>query len=123
MGRASSLFFSPSKISRSISKNAISFFLRDVLAKAEGLGGDEGPLPRAHSLRSVATSSSFLRNWLVSKVLESATWRSNSVFASFYLELAFSHKDQWSLGLSVAAGTFCIKSYFSLGRGGVPLLK
>ena len=42
--------------------------------------------PRAHSVRGVATSAAFLRNWSVSKVLEAATWRSNPVFASFYFK-------------------------------------
>ena len=105
VGRAPSLFVSPSRISRPISKNAISFCLRDVIMKAEGSGRDEGPLPRTPSIRSVATSAVFFRNWSVSKVLEAATWRSNSVFASFYLrELAFAHEGQWSLGPVVMAG-------------------
>ena len=34
---------------------------------------------------SISTSTSLHQNWSVASVLESATWCSNSVFASFYL--------------------------------------
>ena len=82
--RASSLFVSPRSPSCLISKNAVSYFLREVISEAGAVrAGVAAPL-RAHSVRGVATSVSFLQNWSISKVLEAATWRSNSVFASFY---------------------------------------
>ena len=62
IGRASSLFVSPSRTSHAISKNAISYFLRNIISSAGASGADEGPAPRAHSVRSVATSLAFLRN-------------------------------------------------------------
>ena len=61
---------------------------------------------RAHSIRGVATSVAFLRNWSVSKVLEAPTWRSNSVFASCYLkDVSYLFEDLRSLGPFVAAGS------------------
>ena len=62
--------------------------------------------PRAHSIRGVITSVLFLRNWLISKVLEAATWRSNPVFASFYLkDISFMLEGCHSLRPFVAAGS------------------
>ena len=78
-----SLLVSPRRPSRAPSKNALWFFLHQVILDSGAV--EEGALPPcAHSVRAVATSAAFLRNWLVSKMLEAATWRSNPVFASFY---------------------------------------
>ena len=53
----------------------------------------------------MATSVSFLRNWAVSKVLEAATWKSNSVFASFCLnDVSYIFEGLRSFGAFVAAG-------------------
>ena len=61
---------------------------------------------RAHSIRGVATSVAFLRNWSVSKVLEAAAWRSNSVLASFYLkDVSYLFEGLRYLGPFVAAGS------------------
>ena len=70
--RPRSLLVSPHRPTRSLSKNALSFFLRRVIIDADAVGGGALP-PRAHSVRAVATSAAFLRNWSVSKVLEVAT--------------------------------------------------
>ena len=93
------LFVFPRRPSHSLSKNAVSLFLREVIHEVE-VG-----LVRAHSIRGVSTSTIFHRNWSVSSVLESATWRTNSVFASFYLR-DFQHEfnELRSLGPFVAAG-------------------
>ena len=89
--------------SRYISKNALSFFLRDVIIGADVVSGFS---VRAHSIREMATSVAFLRNWSVSKVLEAATRRSNSVFASSYLkDISYLFEDLRSLGPFVAAGS------------------
>ena len=53
---------SPKESSRSISKNAMSFFPREVFSDAGEMGRNEGPPPRAHSTRGVATSLAFLKN-------------------------------------------------------------
>ena len=84
--RSSALFVLPRCPTRVISKNALLFFLRKVISGAGALGDSEGQSLRAHSIRGVLTSVAFLRNWLVAKVLEAATGRSNSVFSSFYLK-------------------------------------
>ena len=73
------LFVSPRHHSRAMSKNAVSFFLREVISAAEAARPHVGYL-RAHEVRSVSTSVAFHRNWSVSSVLESATWASSSVF-------------------------------------------
>ena len=97
------LFLSPRRPSRALSKNAISFFfLREVIHEAEAGRPEVGPV-RAHSVRGVSTSAAFHRNWLVASVLESATWRSNSVFVSFYLHEIDGIR---SLGPFVAAGSW-----------------
>ena len=77
------LFVSPRRPSHSLSKNAVSFFLR-VIHKAEVASPEVGSV-RAYSIRGVLTSTAFHRNWSVSSVLESATWGTNLVLASFYL--------------------------------------
>ena len=91
--------------SRSISRYAILFLLRELISGSMSPDGVGGRPPRAHSVRAVSTSVAFLRNWSVAKVLEAATWRSNSVFSSFYLrDIALQHDGFRSLGAFVAAG-------------------
>ena len=85
VSRASSLFVSPRLPSRQISKNTVSFFLREVISGTGAVRGDVVTPLRAHSIRGIAISTVFMQSWSVSKVLEAASWRSNSVFASFYL--------------------------------------
>ena len=53
----------------------------------------------------LAPSTAFHRNWSVSSVLNAACWKSNSVFASFYLkDLQFEFDGLCSLGPFVDAG-------------------
>ena len=60
-------------------------FLGEVFSGTGAVRGvGVNPL-RAHSIRGVATSTVFMQNCSVSKVLETASWRSNSVFVSFFL--------------------------------------
>ena len=80
--KGSSLFVSPSCPTRPISKNAISYFLREVISGAGAVRGAEGPPLRAHSIRALSSSLSFYQNCSVVKVIEATSWRSNSVFAS-----------------------------------------
>ena len=99
------LFVSPRRPLRSLSKNAVSFFLRDVISSA-GAARPEVDRIRAHDVRSVSTSVAFRRNWSVSAVLDSATWSSSSVFSSFYLrDIQHEYDGLLSLGPFVAAGT------------------
>ena len=98
------LFLSPRRRSQALSKNAISFFLREVIHGAGAQRPEVGSV-RAHSVRGVSTSAAFHKNWSIASVLDSATWRSNSVFASFYLgDLQHEFDGLRSLGLFVAAG-------------------
>ena len=99
------LFVSPRRPTRHLSKNALSFFLREVISAAGATRPQVGPL-RAHEVRSVSTSVAFHRNWSVSSVLESATWASSSVFSSFYLrDIQHEYDGLLSLGPFVAAGS------------------
>ena len=94
-----------------MSKNGISYFLREVIHEA-GANREEGVPVRAHSIRGVSTSTAFHRNWPVSSVLEAATWRSNSVFAAFYLrELQFEYENIRSLGPFVSVGNKSVSSH------------
>ena len=99
------LFVSPRRPSRAMSKNAVSFFLREVI-HAAGASRPEVGSVQAHEVRSVSTSVAFHRNWSVSSVLESATWASSSVFSSFYLrDIQHEYDGLLSLGPFVAAGS------------------
>ena len=99
------LFVSPRRPSRSLSKNAVSFFLCDVISAA-GASRPEVGRVRGHDVRSVSTSVAFHRNWSVSAFLDSATWSSSSVFSSFYLrDIQHEYNGLLSLGQFVAAGT------------------
>ena len=97
----------PRASSRQISKNAVLFFLREVISGAGAARGDVVTPLRAHSIRGVATSTVFIQScWSVSKVLEAASWRSNSVFASFYLyDVQYVMEGLRSLWPIVAAGS------------------
>ena len=88
-----------------MSKNAVSFFLREVISAAGAARPQVGPL-RAHEVRSVSTSVAFHRNWSVTSVLESAPWASSSVLSSFYLrDIQHEYDGLLSLGPFVAAGS------------------
>ena len=68
--------------------------------------GVEGPPLRAHSIHGVSTPALFLQNWSISKVLEDASWRSNSVFDSFYFkDIQYVSEGIRSLGPFVPAGS------------------
>ena len=56
--RASSLFVSPHSPSRPISKNAVSYFLREVISEAGAVRANVAAPLRAHSVRGVTTSVS-----------------------------------------------------------------
>ena len=88
--RPRSLFVSPHSPSHSISKNALSFFIRSVILQASS---SSSPSPSsssssstasssfpAHSVHGFATSAAFSRNVSLSAILEAASWRSSSVF-------------------------------------------
>ena len=98
-------FFVSSKCpSRAMSKSGISYMLRELIVQS-GASSQSGQAPRTYSIRGIATSSAFFRNWFLRSVLEVASWRSNTVFTSFYLrDLHFTLDGVHSLGPFVAAG-------------------
>ena len=104
-------FVSPRSISHSLSKNALSFFLRDVISRAYSSPSSSPSTStpsssRAHSVCGVAASWAFARNASLSSVLAAASWSSSTVFTSFYLsDVQFSSSQGFSLGPVVAAGS------------------
>ena len=106
MVRAHTLFVSPRSPSRPISRNAVSYFLREVISEAGAVRSDVASPLLAHSVRGVSTPIAFLLNSSISKVLEATTWRSNSVFASFYFkDISYVFEGLRSLGPFVVAGS------------------
>ena len=98
------LFVLPRSTSRPMSKNGISYFLREVIHEADA-SREVGVPVRAHSIRGISTSAAFYKNWSVSSVLAAAPWRCNSVFAAFYLrDLHFEFEGLHSLDPFRAAG-------------------
>ena len=90
--------------SRAMSKNGISYLLREVIVHS-GASSNDVAAPKAHSIRGIATSSAFFKNWSLVSVLEAASWRSNRAFTSFYLkDVQYIFNDVRSLGPFVAAG-------------------
>ena len=90
----------------SVSKNARSFFLLEVILGAGSVREGAGPSVRVHSIRWVYTTVVFMKNWSVSMVLEATSWRSASVFASFSLcDVQYIFEGLRSLGPIVAAGS------------------
>ena len=110
--RPRSLFVSSRSPSRPLSKKALSFFIRCVILQAFSSSSSPSSSSsassssfRAHTVRGVAASAAFSRNVFLSSILEAATWRSSSVFTSFYLsDVQFSSCVGFSLGPVVAAG-------------------
>ena len=98
------LFVSSRNPSRAMSKNGISYLLRAVIVPS-GASSNDAAAPKAHSIRGIATSSAFFKNWSLASVLEAASWRSNTVFTSFYLkDVQYIFNDVRSLGPFVASG-------------------
>ena len=101
-----SLVRSPRNPSSQILKNAVSFFLRQVISKAYSSSPDPGPSARsgAHSIQGMATSVAFLKHFSLASILEAATLKSHSVFSSFFLrDVSFSFPQGFGLGPFVAA--------------------
>ena len=104
VNRPRRLFVSSRSLSRAMSKNGISYLLREVIVHS-GASSNDVAAPKAHSIRGIATSSAFFKNWSLSSVLEAASWRSSTVFTSFYLkDVQYIFEGVRSLGPFVAAG-------------------
>ena len=93
------LFVSSRSPSGAMSNNGFCYLLREVIVHS-GASSNDVAAPKAHSIRGIATSSAFFfKNWSLSSVLEVASWRSNTVFTSFYLQhVQYIFEDVHSLG-------------------------
>ena len=80
----SRLFVSPRNPERTMSKNAISFYLRQLIIDSGAVSTSRPP--RAHDIRGIATSLNYYSNLSLSNLMQVATWKSNRVFASQYLK-------------------------------------
>ena len=98
------LFVSPRCPSRSVSKNAISYILHEVIVHS-GSSCESVAATRAHSIQGIAATSVFFKSWPIASVLNAASWRSNTVFTSFYFkDIHYVFENVCSLGPFVAAG-------------------
>ena len=68
VNRPRRLFVSHHCLSHAMSKNGISFLLRETIVQS-GASSEEVASRRAHSIRSIATSSAFFKNWSLYSVL------------------------------------------------------
>ena len=105
--RPGHLFLSIKSRHKPLSKNALSFLIRSVIAGSGAISStDAGARSSgAHSVRSVSTSFQFWKNFSTEKIVEAASWRGNSVFVSHYLrDISLQYGDVRSLGPIVAAG-------------------
>ena len=84
VNRPRRLFVSSCSFSRAMSNNGFSYLLRVVIVHS-GASSNDIAAPNGHSIRGIATSSAFFRNWSLASVLEVPSWRSNTVFTSFCL--------------------------------------
>ena len=69
----SHLFVSLRTPTCAMSKNGISYFLREVIHEA-GASREVGVPIRAHGFRGIATSIAFHKNWSIASVLDVASW-------------------------------------------------
>ena len=102
--RPRSLCVSPRDPSRSLSKNALSFFLCSVISLSFPPSHPPSSSCCPHNIRAISTSAAFSRNVPLSSILAAATWGSSTVFTSFYLrDVQFSSSSGFLLGPLVAA--------------------
>ena len=98
------LFLSTGVTKKEISKNSVSYWLRQVISRAYSEEGEPAPNPRARELRGLGPSLLFKKNFSVGAVLKAGTWKRQSTFTRFYLrDLASKTLDTYHLGPVVAA--------------------
>ncbi|XP_068221279.1 uncharacterized protein [Palaemon carinicauda] len=101
-GASSSLWCSVKDPQKPLSKNALSFFLRETIREAHLFCEEKnfGLLKvKAHEVRAVATSLAYRKNMSVKQIMDATFWRSNSVFASHYLrEVRVDYEKCYTLG-------------------------
>ena len=82
--RSASYIPSSRNLERAMSKNAMSFYLRQLIVDSGAVSSSRPP--RAHDIRGIATSLNYYSNLSLSNLMQVATWKSNRVFASRYLK-------------------------------------
>ena len=72
---------------KQVSKNTISFWLREVIKRAYQSSEGEDSLPqyRVHEVGGLAPTLLSTRNFTVDQMLKAGAWRSQTTFTSFYL--------------------------------------
>ena len=88
-----------------MSKNTVSFWLRETIKKAYQSSGEEDNALRirTHEVRGIAPTLLFRRNFAVDQVLRAGVWKNQSTFTAFYLrDIAHKSLDTF-LGPIVAA--------------------
>ena len=99
----SRLFVSPKNPKRSMSKNAMSFYLRQLIVDSGAVSSTRPP--RAHDIRGIATSLNYYSNLSLTSLMQVATWKSKRVFASRYLkEVSATQDNIQQFGPLVVAG-------------------
>ena len=78
------LFVSPKNPKRSMSKNAMSFYLRQLIVDSGAVSSTRPP--RAHDIHGIAMSLNYYSNLSLTSLMQVATWKSKRVFASRYLK-------------------------------------
>ena len=100
------LFLSTGRVKKEVSKNTISFWLRETIRGAYQSSGQEGSAPRirAPGVRGIAPTLLFRRNFAVGQVLRAGVWKRQTTFSSFYLrDITHKSLDTFYLGPIVAA--------------------
>ena len=72
---------------RQISKNTISYWIRDLILKAHKRNDKKlfGKV-KAHTVRSISASLGFTANRSLYQVLKAGTWTRHNTFTNFYLK-------------------------------------
>ena len=95
------------KVKKPISKNTISYWIRNVISDAYKRSHErdaEEVKVKAHEVRAIATSLLFKKNSSLTDVMEAASWRAQTTFSSFYLrDITHKSLDLHTLGPVVAA--------------------
>ena len=100
----SRLFVSPSDPKRTMSKNAMSFFLSQLITES-GAVSSLVP-PRARDIRGIAPSLNCYSNLSISAIKEAVTWKSNRLFAMRYLtDMSATRSRLKGMGSLIAAGS------------------
>ncbi|MEL7079267.1 MAG: hypothetical protein AAGM46_25525 [Cyanobacteria bacterium J06582_2] len=107
-GQCKNLFVSIKQNDVPLSKNAMSFLIKKLIIEAHEWAHEDiirTTRVKVHDVRAVSTSLARSLNVPLQTILESATWKTHSVFVAHYLkQLTLAYGDIYSLGPLVTAG-------------------